>query len=127
MLMSLVILVGAGGFFGSISRYLLGRGIQYILGDLAFPFGTLTINVMGCLVIGFVNGLAETRQFMNPEIRAILVIGFLSGFTTFSAFGYDTLNFLRTGHVAEAITNLLLQLVLGLGAVLLGHLISKTM
>jgi len=115
-----VLLVGAGGFLGAIARYGLGGLVQDRAGA-TFPLGTLVVNVVGCFVIGLVSELAETRGFLTPESRAFLVIGVLGGFTTFSAFGNETLNLLRERDLALAGANVLLNVVLALGAVWLGR------
>ncbi len=115
-----ILLVGAGGFLGSIARYGLGGLVQDRAGA-SFPLGTLVVNVVGCFVIGLVSELAETRGFLTPESRAFLVIGVLGGFTTFSAFGNETLNLLRERDLALAGANVLLNVVLSLGAVWLGR------
>ena len=115
-----VLLVGCGGFLGSIARYGLGGLVQDRAGA-TFPFGTLAVNVVGCFIIGAVSELAEARGFLSPEGRAFLVIGVLGGFTTFSAFGNETLNLLRERDVALAGVNVLANVVLALAAVWLGR------
>jgi fluoride exporter len=115
-----VLLVGLGGFVGSIARYGLGGLVQDRAGA-TFPFGTLAVNVLGCFVIGGLSELAETRGLLTPETRAFLVIGVLGGFTTFSAFGNETLNLLRERDLALAAANVLANVVLALAAVWLGR------
>ena len=122
--MSVVLLVGAGGFAGSILRYLLNRGIQQLLPTgTTSPYGILAVNVAGCFIIGVLGGLASTYGLLGPSsgARTFLFTGFLGGFTTFSAFGYDTLILLREGEVALALANVALHVLLGLGAVWLGY------
>ena len=119
-----LLLVGVGGFLGSVSRYLVGGWMHRALGT-GFPYGTLTVNVLGCLAIGLLGGLAETRQMITPEARLFLFIGLLGGFTTFSSFGYETLAFARDGEFVIAGLNVILQMGLGLGAVWLGILASR--
>jgi CrcB protein len=115
-----ILLVGLGGFVGSVARYGLGGFVQNRAGA-TFPFGTLAVNVLGCFVIGGLSELAETRGILTPETRAFLVIGVLGGFTTFSAFGNETLNLLRERDVAHATANVLANVVLALAAVWLGR------
>jgi CrcB protein len=115
-----VLLVGLGGFVGSVVRYGLGGLVQDHTGA-TFPFGTLAVNVLGCFVIGSVSELAETRGLLTPETRAFLIIGVLGGFTTFSAFGNETLNLLRERDVTLAAANVLANVVLALSAVWLGR------
>jgi CrcB protein len=120
-----VILVGAGGFLGSVARYLVGLWIRSMLGDSWIPFGTLTVNVVGCLLIGLIAGLAGSRQFLGEGTRALIFIGLLGGFTTFSAFGYETVVMVRDGHMLAAAANVGLQISLGLTAVWIGFAVSR--
>ena len=121
-----LILVGAGGFIGSVSRYLVSGFVHRVLGKPWFPVGTLVVNVFGCLVIGLLSGLAENRQLFNPEIRLFVFMGFLGGFTTFSTFGHELFSFARDGQYILSLINLILHVVLGLGGVWLGYSISKS-
>jgi CrcB protein len=75
------LLVGTGGFLGSISRYVVSGLVYRILGNPYFPYGTLFVNVMGCLLIGFLGGLADSRQLFNPEIQLFVFIGFRGAIT----------------------------------------------
>lgn len=115
-----VVLVGVGGFVGSVARYLISGVVQDRLGE-TFPWGTLAVNVVGCLLIGGLSELAEARAFLSPEGRALLLIGLLGGFTTFSAFGNETTNLLRDREWLFAGANLLAHVVLAIGAVWLGR------
>lgn len=117
-------LVGAGGFAGSVLRYLLSGFIQQLTKSAVFPYGTLAVNLAGCFVIGFLSQLAETRGVFTPETRALVFVGFLGGFTTFSTFGNESLNLLRAGENAYALLNAALHLLFGLGAVWLGRTAS---
>jgi fluoride exporter len=120
-----VLIIGCGGFFGSISRYLVGGIVHKILDQPFFPYGTLTVNILGCFLIGFLNGMVETRQFFSPEIRSLVFIGFLGGFTTFSTFGYESFSFMRDGQYGSTIANITIHIVLGLSAVVFGHYVSR--
>src|SRR5438128_11576630 len=91
-----LLLVGAGGFFGSVARALLSNFVQQT-SDSHFPYGTLTVNVMGCFVIGFFSQLSEVRDILSAETRTFIFVGILGGFTTFSSFGNETINLLRNG------------------------------
>lgn len=122
------LLVGAGGFIGSIFRYICGKTVHSLLQQYPwFPFGTLTVNVAGCLLIGFLAGLSETRHIFSAEARLFVFAGFLGGFTTFSSFGYETFVLARDVQPTAAIANVALHLVLGLGAVWAGNLLSRAM
>ncbi len=114
-----VLLVGLGGFLGAVARYGVGSLVQARWGGL--PWGTLVVNVVGCFLIGALSRLAEARGGFTDETRAFLVIGVLGGFTTFSAFGWDTLHLLEQRGAWFAGANVGAHLVLALGAVALGR------
>ncbi|MBI5295399.1 MAG: fluoride efflux transporter CrcB [Chloroflexi bacterium] len=118
------LLVGAGGFIGSVLRYLASGYIQESMRTASFPYGTLAVNVLGCLVIGFLSQLAETRGMFTPETRALVFVGVLGGFTTFSTFSNETLNLLRDNEIFPALANLSAHILLGLGAVWLGRTLA---
>lgn len=120
-----VLLVGMGGFAGSVCRYLASGLVQGICEKPWFPYGTLAVNVIGCFLIGLLGGLAENRQLFNPEVRLFLMVGFLGGFTTFSTFGYEVLAVARDGDVIAAFANLTGHLILGFGAVWIGFSLSR--
>lgn len=117
-------LVGAGGFIGSVLRYLISGYVQQFIPSAAFPYGTLVVNLTGCLIIGFLSQLAEARSVFAAETRVFIFIGVLGGFTTFSAFGNETMNLFREGENLPAFFNLGVHLVLGLGAVWLGRTLA---
>ncbi len=116
-----LLLVGCGGFLGSVTRYWLGGLVTQAAAASRFPLGTLAVNVTGCLAIGLLAGIAETRHVFSPGARLLLFTGLLGGFTTFSAFGFETVFLAREGAWRDAALNIALQLVLGLGAVWLGY------
>lgn len=120
-----LLLIGTGGFIGSVARYLLSMTIQRAANGILFPFGTLSVNLIGCLLIGFLAGLAEFRGLLSPELRMFFLIGILGGFTTFSTFGYETFQLLRDGQNAFALTNIIASVVVGIIAVWAGFLLAK--
>lgn len=120
-----VMIVGAGGFIGSVLRYSLSGLVHRIFSRAWFPIGTLTVNVLGCFIIGFLGGLSESRQLFYSETRLFMFIGVLGGFTTFSTFGFETVNFFRDGQVIPALMNILAHIVTGIGVVYLGHFASR--
>lgn len=114
-------LIGTGGFIGSILRYLVSGYAQQLSKSIQFPFGTLAVNILGCALVGFLAELADQRGVITGETRAFLIVGILGGFTTFSAFGNETMNLLRDGELWLAFGNIIGHTVLGLGAVWLGY------
>lgn len=118
-----ILLAGLGGFAGAVLRYLTYSLSNRLFSEQFFPYGTLAVNVAGCLFIGFLGAFFETKTFvLSPEIRILIITGFLGGFTTYSTFGYEVLTLVRSGHTAAAVSNLVLHLILGLGAVWLGFI-----
>ena len=115
------LLVGAGGFVGSILRFGVGGLTYRLLPAATMPYGTLVVNVVGCLAIGILGGVGDARQIAATEVRLFLFIGLLGGFTTFSAFGYETLALVRAAEPLRAALNVGLHIVLGLSAVWLGY------
>ena len=120
-----LLLVGAGGLVGAAMRYLVGTWVQDAAGAAGFPYGTLAVNGAGCLLIGLLAGFAEARQPLGSEAQVFLVVGLLGGFTTFSAFGIDTIRLLREGDYLAGSLNVLLQVAVGLSAVLAGLLLGR--
>jgi len=119
-----VFYVAIGGALGSVSRYLLGTWTQSISKSIDFPYGTLTVNLIGCFVIGFLSQLAEARGAFTPETRAFVFIGILGGFTTFSSFGNDTVNLLHDGETFNALLNIGANVLFGLILVSLGRTVA---
>jgi CrcB protein len=111
-----ILLVGLGGCIGSVARYLVATWVQSRSGSL-FPFGTLAVNVLGCLAIGALMALAVERESLSPNLRLLLVTGVLGGFTTFSAFGYETLALVEIERrPLLALANVAVEVVAGLAA-----------
>ena len=122
--MGKLILAGLGGAIGSILRYSVSGLVQDFSRSIAFPYGTLAVNLIGCFAIGFLSQLAETRGVFNAETRTLIFIGVLGGFTTFSAFGNETMNLWRDGENFLAGANIATHLVLCLGAVWLSRALA---
>ncbi|MEI7772179.1 MAG: fluoride efflux transporter CrcB [Chloroflexales bacterium] len=117
MLNMLVVAVGAA--VGANLRYLISTWAAQRFGS-GFPYGTLLINVTGCLVIGIVLTLAATKITLSEPLRLLVVTGLLGGYTTFSSFGYEAFALIGGGNWAGAAIYLAGSLSLGLGAVFLG-------
>ncbi|MDW7654793.1 MAG: fluoride efflux transporter CrcB [Nitrospiraceae bacterium] len=119
-----LVLIGAGGFLGSILRYLMSGFAQSLSQSTVFPYGTLAVNMLGCLCIGFLSRLCTSSALISADTQAFLVVGILGGFTTFSAFGNETMNLIREGEAALALLNVGAQVLLGLGAVWFGYTLA---
>jgi CrcB protein len=119
-----VLVIGFGGFLGTIARFGLSGFVQKLVGG-SFPLGTLAVNILGCLVIGILMYLIEDRSMFGPTARLFLTMGLLGGFTTFSSFGCETLDLLRDGDYRSAVINVGASVFLGLGAVWAGRALMK--
>ena len=117
------LLVGAGGFIGSICRYGLQQGVQARL-PLAWPVGTGTVNVLGCLIAGLLLGLLE-RHALGAGWRLLLITGFCGGFTTFSAYALENAQLLRGGQLVLAGAYAVGSVVLGVAAVVAGYGLAR--
>lgn len=122
--MKLLFLVGAGGFCGSVSRFLLSK---YIQGNVlsSFPYGTFLVNITGCFLIGFFYGLADRGNLINADVRMFLTVGFCGGFTTFSTFANENIAFLKEGNLLYFALYCGLSVFLGLLLTYLGQLVPK--
>jgi CrcB protein len=118
--MKQALLVGIGGLLGSVARFKIGGLILHHSGAMRFPLSTFAVNVMGCFVIGALAGLAEHRDMFSPDLRLVLFPGMLGGFTTFSAFGYETIFLIRRGEIGVAFAYTILSVAVGFLAVWLG-------
>jgi len=113
-----------GGGIGAACRYWLQGGVYRFVGA-DFPYGTLCVNVLGCLVIGFLMTFFEERFVAQPTLRLFLTIGVLGGFTTFSSFSYETFSLLREGSYFNGSANVVLSVFTCLGATWFGTIIGK--
>jgi len=118
-----IILVGIGGFTGSIARYLFQLWIPHYPG--AFPWGTFIVNILGSLVIGIIYGLAEEHKIMSHEFRLLLAIGFCGSFTTFSTFSAENLQMYQLESYGHLVVNVLLSVTLGIIAVVGGVQLTR--
>ncbi len=119
-------LVGVGGFGGALLRYGLNGLLLRQFPLTTFPLGTMAVNLLGCLMIGIVVGLIESRQFFSIEMRLFLLVGLLGGFTTFSTFGIETFALFRSEQYLSAAANIGLQVVAGLFLVWAGYTLAST-
>jgi CrcB protein len=117
--MQRLLLVGIGGFIGSVFRYLLSGFVQNL--SISFPLGTLVVNSLGCFIIGLLSYLAEEHGVFTTETRLLIFVGFLGGFTTFSTFSNETMNLFRSGENFWAILNVCAHVILGITLVWIGR------
>ena len=122
--MKLILAVAAGGALGAVSRYWVSSWIHGKFGS-AFPYGTLTVNVVGSLLMGFLYIVLLERLNLEPLWRGLLLVGFLGAFTTFSTFSLETLNLLELREFDKALLNMTLSLVLCLAAAWTGMNIGR--
>ena len=118
--MSIALYVAIGGALGSLARYAVGLALRALSPESVFPWATLFVNVLGCLAIGAVHEFGVVRGGLSESLRGFIVIGILGGFTTFSAFGLESVLLSRDGNARLANINILAQVVLGLAAVIAG-------
>jgi CrcB protein len=114
------LLVGLGGAAGSMMRY----GVSLAMAGVSFPLATLIVNIIGCFGIGLALPSLDRAPMLSPEMRLLLVVGFLGGFTTFSAFGHESAALLRTSGTLGAI-NIAANVLLGLAAVFTGRMLAS--
>jgi CrcB protein len=122
--LSQIIFIAAGGAIGAVLRYLGSTAVYAWLGR-GFPYGTLVVNTLGSLIMGILAILLLERLSSGPELRALLLVGLLGSFTTFSTFSIETLNLIEQGALIKAGTNILLSVLLCLAAAWLGTIIGR--
>ena len=121
--MKLFLLVGLGSFIGGILRFLISDLIQ-TKSLSSFPYGTLMVNIIGCFVIGLIFGWVE-KESLSMEWRLFLATGLIGGFTTYSAFSYETFSLLRDGQILNAMIYIISTIILGLLATTFGFMILR--
>jgi len=123
--MANIFIIGIGGFLGAISRYGVALWIGQRWGR-NFPLGTFVINVSGSFLIGLLMSLFTERFMVNPQLRLMLVVGFLGAYTTFSTFEYETGTLMKDGEWLIAMLNVLLSVIVGFIALKLGEVIARS-
>jgi CrcB protein len=124
--MQKTIMIAGAGLLGTLLRYWLSGFVARQYGE-TFPWGTIAVNLIGCLLTGVVFFLTETQFLASPTARMVLLIGLLGGFTTFSSYGLQTFTLLRDGEFGLAILNVVTSNTLGLVMVWLGYLLAKVL
>ena len=119
-----LLMIAAGGAVGSLARFLLSSGVHRLAGR-DFPYGTLTVNVVGSLLMGILYIMLIERASLSAEWRALLLVGFLGAFTTFSTFSIETLNLIENGELIKAGTNVFLSVFLCILAAWSGVIVGR--
>ncbi len=119
--MNKIILVGTGGFIGAILRYAISGYVQKWTGSIGFPYGTLSVNLIGCLFIGMLSRMDEIRSVFSPETRVLVFVGVLGALTTFSTLSNETISLINDKRIYLAFLNISVHMIFGLSAVLLGR------
>jgi CrcB protein len=116
--------IALGGAFGSAARFLLGTQIQQRAG-VAFPAGTLVINITGSFLLGFLLRYALGSEAVSPEVRGLLTTGFCGGYTTFSTFSYETAAMLEDGNYLRPLGYVLLSVLVALAGTFAGFALAR--
>lgn len=114
-----ILAVALGGAIGAVARYLISQTIQEPTPS-AFPFGTLTVNLVGCLLIGILYGIANRNMLIDTHLKLLLITGFCGGFTTFSAFSHETIRLLQQGQLPYVMLYIGLSVMVGAILVFIG-------
>ena len=117
------IMVGIGGFIGSVCRYLIG--LLPIEINNGFPIKTLAINIIGSFLISVIAISASKNESLNPQIVLMLRVGICGGFTTFSTFAYESVDLIKNGHMMTAFVYVCLSVVLGVAAIFAAQILMK--
>ncbi len=123
-MMNNILLVGIGGFVGSVLRYYVSKlNLHFYI--LAIPVGTLLVNILGSYVLGFLTGIAEKSTILTPDLRLLLMVGLCGGFTTFSTFTNENLALMHNGQFLSVFLYSGLTIFLGFLAVYFGYITSN--
>ena len=122
--MQRLIFIGLAGLIGTIARFEITEIASKRLGT-TFPIGTLLVNIFGCFLGGFLFYALQERTTVSETVRLVVMVGFLGGFTTFSAFGVQTFELLKNGEIGLGLLNVAVSNVVGLAVVWLGYSVAK--
>ena len=116
-----LLLIALGGAAGTLARYGTQTALAGLSGRTLFPWGTLAVNLLGCLVIGYLHGVFSHYRLIPTEYRLLIMVGVLGGFTTFSSYGLETINLVHDRQYWRALANFALNNLLGLALVVVGY------
>ena len=119
-----ILLLCVGGAFGTVSRSLLSTMILKSAGS-DFPYGTMIVNLLGCFIVGVLANLSEVKYCLTPNLKLLLIVGFVGAFTTFSAFILETADLMKEGETSRAFLNVFISLIVGFFVLRLGVLFGK--
>lgn len=122
--MSRLLLIAAAGAAGTLARYGLSSWVRS-LSTSAFPWGTLVVNALGCLVFGVVLTVVRERGLLDSAAANVVMVGFLGAFTTFATFAFESGDLMRTGAMVSALLNVVANVVLGLSLFFLGCWLAR--
>ena len=120
-----ILIIGMGGFLGAVSRHFVSGLAQKISNNPFFPYGTITVNIIGCFFIGLIAALVQNKGYFGPNARLFIMVGVIGGFTTFSTFSNETFSLMSDGQFLSAAANVIASIVLGLFGVWLGYTIAN--
>ncbi len=124
--MKQLLLVGLGGLIGSVARFLVSK-LNLSWHFLSIPMGTLTVNVVGSFIIGFIIGISAKSEIISGDLRLFLMVGFCGGFTTFSSFTSENLMLMQNGQLLTVLLYTAGSILLGFLAVYLGYILTNLM
>ena len=118
-----ILLIGTGGFIGSIARYFVSR-LNLTFSLISIPVGTLLVNIAGSMVIGFLAGISDRTAILSTQARLFLMVGICGGFTTFSSFTLENMTMIHNGQFLQVVIYTTLSFLFGMGAVFTGYALS---
>jgi fluoride exporter len=123
--MRLLIMIACAGAVGALSRYGISTAMSKTFASTGFPFGTLTVNIIGCFIIGLVMHIGLNSDIISEDWRTAITVGFLGALTTFSSFSYETIKLIEKTEYTMAFSNIAVNVIVGIAATFAGLFIAK--